>query len=59
MSWKWALSVRAVVIFTLGMEVWKLAKWTLGWFTAEENEDDVEARKKDSLSLKQTFFSFL
>lgn len=57
-SWEWALSFSAVIIFVLGMEVWKLTKRSLGWFAAEENEDDVEAGKKGPLSLRQGFFSF-
>lgn len=40
-GWEWALSFGAVVIFVLGMEVWKLAKRSFGWF-AEGDEDVAE-----------------
>ena len=57
-SLEWALLVGAAVIFVAGMELWKLAKRTLGWFKLESEEDEKQGSKKTSLSLKQGFFSF-
>ncbi|KAG8525993.1 uncharacterized protein KY384_000755 [Bacidia gigantensis] len=51
-SWEWALSVGAVVVFVLGMEAWKAVKRCLGLFT------DEETVKSDPLSLKQGGWSF-
>ena len=57
-SWEWALSVGAAVIFVAGMELWKLAKRTFGWFKLESEEDEKQGSKKTSLSLRQGSFSF-
>ncbi|OCL02738.1 Na+-exporting ATPase [Glonium stellatum] len=57
-SWEWALSVGAVVIFVAGMELWKLAKRAFGWFKLESEDDEKQGSKKTSLSLRQGFFSF-
>ncbi|KAB2580820.1 putative potassium sodium efflux p-type atpase protein [Lasiodiplodia theobromae] len=57
-TWEWALPIVAVFIFVLGMELWKLAKRTFGWFAAPD-EDKVDGRRKHGpLSLRQGFFSF-
>ncbi|KAF2178374.1 Na+-exporting ATPase [Zopfia rhizophila CBS 207.26] len=55
-TWEWALSVGAVVVFVAGMESWKLLKRTFGWFAADEEEPVT--RRKGGLDLRQGFFSF-
>ncbi|EON66813.1 hypothetical protein W97_06215 [Coniosporium apollinis CBS 100218] len=57
-TWEWALSVGGVVIFVLGIELWKLIKRKTGWF-AEGDEDKVDGDKRRSmgLSLRQGFFT--
>lgn len=60
-TWEWALSIGAVFIFVLGMELWKLTKRVTGWFAApdEDRYDPNSGRKKHGpLSLRQGFFSF-
>ncbi|KAF2488435.1 Na+-exporting ATPase [Lophium mytilinum] len=54
-TWEWALSVGATVLFVAGMELWKMAKRGFGWFV-EEGEDGVGRDK--GLGLRQGFFSF-
>ncbi|KAF1984191.1 potassium/sodium efflux P-type ATPase [Aulographum hederae CBS 113979] len=56
-TWEWGLSVGGVIIFVLGMELWKITKRAFGWF-AEGDEDDRPHRPVDKLSLRQGFFSF-
>ncbi|KAK7547750.1 calcium-transporting ATPase 3 [Phyllosticta citricarpa] len=58
-TWEWGLAFGAVIIFLAGVELWKLAKRTFGWFASGLDESENDARKKHgSLSLRQGFFSF-
>lgn len=59
-TWEWGLSVGAVVIYLLGVELWKAAKRTFGWFGGGEVDvvTDTEGREKRLLSLRQGAFSF-
>ncbi|KAK7544732.1 potassium/sodium efflux P-type ATPase [Phyllosticta citribraziliensis] len=58
-SWEWGLAFGAVIIFLAGVELWKLAKRTFGWFASGLDESENDARKKHGpLSLSQGFFSF-
>ncbi|KAK8238261.1 P-type Na+-ATPase [Phyllosticta capitalensis] len=58
-SWELALAFGAVFIFLAGVELWKLAKRTFGWFASGLDEYEPETRKKHGpLSLRQGFFSF-
>ncbi|RVX69253.1 hypothetical protein B0A52_07229 [Exophiala mesophila] len=57
-TWEWAPCVICVFIFVGGMEAWKFAKRTFGWFEAEETEG-MKARRhaRTALGLKQGFFT--
>ncbi|KAK7525594.1 P-type Na+-ATPase [Phyllosticta citriasiana] len=58
-TWEWGLAFGAVIIFLAGVELWKLAKRTFGWFASGLDESENDARKKHGpLSLRQGFFSF-
>ncbi|KAF2103801.1 potassium/sodium efflux P-type ATPase [Rhizodiscina lignyota] len=60
-TWEWGLSCGAVVIYLLGMELWKAAKRTFGWFADGEMDavaDQEEGREKRLLNLRQGAFSF-
>ena len=39
-SWEWALSVGAIVVFVLGVEAWKALKRYFDWFAARVEEAD-------------------
>ena len=51
-SWEWALSLGAVVIFVLGVELWKGAKRHWALFAQGEQVED------DSLSIEKGLFAF-
>jgi P-type Na+/K+ transporter len=55
-TWEWALSIGAVVVFVAGMELWKFTKRSMGWFA--KDEEDPNPKKGGLLDLKQGFFSF-
>lgn len=59
-TWEWALSVGAVVVFVAGMETWKLCKRSFGWFAGDEMDPNPSSggRRGGPLDLKQGFFSF-
>ena len=57
-SWEWALSVGAVVIFVMGVEAWKGLKRMFGWLDdsrAKETEDDRLGVKQGILSFTRSF----
>lgn len=53
-TWEWALSIGAVPIFILGVELWKFTKRYTGWFNRGESD---RVKKDASLSLRQGFFT--
>ncbi|KAL1969556.1 hypothetical protein VTN77DRAFT_8994 [Rasamsonia byssochlamydoides] len=55
-SWEWALSFGAVIIFILGVEAWKAVKRRTGWF--DDKEDYSRGVSGRELGLRQGFFSF-
>ncbi|KAL1983420.1 hypothetical protein VTN96DRAFT_10326 [Rasamsonia emersonii] len=63
-SWEWALSFGAVIIFVLGVEAWKAIKRRTGWFSENEEEDytkgasSAAAAARELGLLRQGFFSF-
>lgn len=54
-TWEWALSAGAVVVFVAGMETWKMVKRSFRWFEGDEME--FKERKGGPLD-RQGFFSF-
>lgn len=57
-TWEWALSVGAVVVFVAGMEAWKFCKRRFGWFADDERDPNPSGAKRAGLDLRQGFFSF-
>ncbi|KAF2020519.1 Na+-exporting ATPase [Aaosphaeria arxii CBS 175.79] len=56
-TWEWALSIGAVIVFVAGMELWKFTKRKTGWFAMDEADPNPN-KKGGLLDLKQGFFSF-
>lgn len=56
-TWEWALSIGAVVVFVAGMEAWKFTKRKCGWFEADERDPNPRGRGFGGLDLKQGFFT--
>jgi len=56
-DWEWAVVVGFVLLFVLGVELWKLTKRLTGWFGDGQVEPEKGARG-DRRSLKQGFFTF-
>lgn len=57
-SWEWALPVCGLIIYVFGMELWKLAKRTFGWFEDGDSGLSREGKEKRILNLRQGAFSF-
>lgn len=62
-SWEWAPAIVCVFVFVSGVELWKMIKRHMGWFT-DDPEPTPEAERSKSriagsheLSLRQGFFS--
>ena len=53
-SWEWALSFGAVIVFVLGIEAWKGMKRSFGWFAAGEKA----IGGSEGPSLKQGMLTF-
>ena len=54
-TWKWALAAGAVVMFVVGVEMWKLVKRRCGLFAGEDGGEEEGSGL--GLGLRQGFFS--
>lgn len=56
-DWEWALVVGFVVVFVVGVELWKMVKRLTGWFGDGSEEQRQRQQHKKSF-FKQGFFSY-